>query len=128
LETPTHAYYQIAIDPEGHVNDLDRPNSILIGKTGKFNSRWEAGVDVATFKGKDFWSAEVKIPALGSGQEEILPLFGVSGDKPTKDSPWYFNICRVRKADMKEREFTAFSPTGEGGFHYMRKFAKLVPK
>ncbi len=128
LETPTHAYYQIAIDPEGHVNDLDRPNSILIGKTGKFDSRWEAGVDVATFKGKDFWSAEVKIPALGSGQEEILPLFGVSGDKPTKDSPWYFNICRVRKADMKEREFTAFSPTGEGGFHYMRKFAKLVPK
>ncbi len=128
LETPTHAYYQIAIDPEGHVNDLDRPNSIIIGKTGRYETKWEAGIDVAIFKGKDFWSVEAKIPALGAEQEELLPFFGVSGDKPTKDAPWYFNVGRVRHADTGKAQVSAFSPTGHGGFHYMKSFARLQPE
>lgn len=128
LETPTHAYYQIAIDPAGHVNDLDRPNSILIGKTGRYETKWEAGIDVAAFKGDGFWSIEAKTPVLGAQQEDLLPFFGVSGDKPSKAAPWYFNIGRVRKIDLPERQLTTFSPTGETGFHYMRKFARLEPK
>lgn len=127
LETPTHAYYQIAVDAQGHINDLDRPNSILIGKTGRYETRWEAGAQVASYRGKDHWSIEIKIPALGSGQEELLPLFGVSGDQPTHDAPWHFNIGRVRKVDLPEREISAYSPTGEGGFHYMRFFGQLTP-
>ncbi|MFO7821944.1 MAG: sugar-binding protein [Lentisphaeria bacterium] len=128
LETPSHAYYQIAIDPKGHVNDLDRPNSILIGKTGKYKTEWEAGATVATNRGKNFWSIEARIPAMGANQEKILADFGVSGDKPTKDRPWYFNVCRSRKVDMEKRYYSAFSPTGEHGFHYMRGFAKLIPQ
>lgn len=128
LETPTHAYYQIAVDAQGFINDLDRPNSILIGKTGRYESKWDAGAQVASFQGKDHWSIEIRIPALGSGQEELLPLFGVSGDKPAADSPWYFNIGRVRKVDLPQREISAFSPTGQGGFHYMRYFGQLTPQ
>jgi hypothetical protein len=128
LETPTHAYYQIAIDPQGHVNDLDRPNSILIGKTGRFETKWEAGIHVAAHRGEGYWSVEAKIPALGSAQESILPFFGISGDKPTKEAPWYFNIGRVRKVDLPQPQLTIFSPTGEVSFHYMRKFAKLQPE
>ena len=98
LETATHAYYQIAIDPEGHVNDLDRPDATMIGRTGPYNTRWQAGIDVATYRGDDFWNVEVRVPALGAGQEEILPDFGIAGDKPSRDAPWYFNVCRVRRA------------------------------
>lgn len=128
LETPSHAYYQIAIDPEGHVNDLDRPNSIIIGKTGKYRTIWEAGATVATHQGKTFWSVEARIPAMGANQEKILPDFGVSGDKPSKDMPWHFNVCRSRKVGMDKRQYSTFSPTGEHGFHYMRGFAKLEPQ
>jgi hypothetical protein len=128
LETPTHAYYQIAIDPNGHINDLDRPNSLIIGKTGRYETKWDAGIDVAAHKGEGYWSVEVKIPALGASQESILPFFGISGDKPTKQAPWHFNIGRVRKVDLPERQLSMFSPTGEASFHFMRKFATLEPK
>lgn len=128
LETPTHAYYQIAIDPHGHVTDLNRPNSIIIGKTGKFQTQWEAGISVASHRGDDFWSLEVQVPALGADQNKILPDFGVSGDKPSKDMPWYFNLGRTRLVDLPERHFSTFSPTGESGYHYMRAFAQLIPE
>lgn len=127
LETATHAYYQIAIDPKGHVNDLDRPDASMIGKTGQYNTKWEAGLELATLQDKDFWTVELRIPALGANQEELLPNFGVAGDKPTRDAPWYFNVCRIRKAGG-ETQTSAFSPTGESGFHYMRKFARLIPE
>ncbi|MCA1810013.1 MAG: DUF4838 domain-containing protein, partial [Kiritimatiellia bacterium] len=128
LETPTHAYYQIAIDPEGHVNDLDRPGSSLIGKTGKYETKWEAGIEVAAYRGEDFWSLEIRAPALGSHQEDILPYFGISGDKPSVDAPWYFNVGRVRRAGAETPQVSAFSPTGKGGLHYMKAFARLQPE
>ncbi|MCA1808082.1 MAG: DUF4838 domain-containing protein [Lentisphaerae bacterium] len=127
LEPPSHAYYQIAIDPMGYVTDLDRPNSIIIGKTGKYKIEWESGITVAPHRGDNFWSVEVKVPALGENQGKILPDFGVSGDKPTKEAPWHFNIGRIR-VGSKGCEMSMFSPTGEEGFHYMGKFAILMPE
>lgn len=127
LETATHAYYQISIDPKGHVNDLDRPDATMIGRTGPYETKWESEIEVATRRGEDFWTVELRVPVWGSAQEEILPYSGVSGDKPTRDAPWYFNLCRIRKAGGG-RAFHAYSPTGENGFHYRRKFARLVPE
>ncbi len=129
LETPTHAYYQISIDPKGHVNDLDRPGAGMIGKAGHVdnNTVWDANMEVAAVKGKDFWSVEMRVPAMGESQEEILPDIGVAGDKPSREKPWYFNVCRIRRAGGSS-QLSAFTPTGEAGFHYRGKFARLIPE
>ncbi|MHC4873055.1 MAG: DUF4838 domain-containing protein [Planctomycetota bacterium] len=118
LETPTHSYYQIAVNPAGAVMDLDRKNTV--------ESKWVSGAVIKTYRGKNFWSIEMKVPAAGDNQEELNALYGVSGPKPTPDTPWYFNLCRVRKRD-KDYEFSAFSPTGKN-FHVLLKFAKLKIK
>lgn len=126
LESPTHAYYQLAIDPQGYVNDVDRVGA-GVGKKGKVRTVWDAGLEVATHQGDDFWSAEIRVPVLGANQEELNPDYGVSGDKPTKEAPWYFNFCRVRHAG-DELGFYGFSPTGQRGFHDLMKFGQLVPQ
>ncbi len=128
LETPTHAYYQISIDPKGLVNDLDRPGANMIGKASHTsnNTLWDADMEVATQQGKNYWTVEMRVPAMGASQEEILPNIGVAGDKPTKDAPWYFNVCRIRRAGGTS-ELSAFAPTGESGFHFRSKFASLQP-
>jgi len=118
LETPTHSYYQIAFDPKGHYIDLDRIRGV--------NMKWGSGLKMATFQGKDYWTVEVRVPVAGASQEELNPDFGVSGDKPGKDSPWYFNVCRVRKRKDK-MELSAFSPTLAKHFHKVMKFGKLEP-
>ena len=100
LETPNVSYYQLAFDPKGNMNDIKRSGAAL-GKKGKIETKWKSGVECAAYKGEDFWSVEVKIPALGESQDNLLPFFGISGDKPTKDMPWYFNVCRVRHAGDK---------------------------
>jgi hypothetical protein len=129
LETPTHAYYQISIDPKGLVNDLDRPGANMIGKANHTynNTNWDAGAEVAAYQGDKFWSVEMRVPAMGASQEEILPDFGVAGDKPSKDAPWYFNIGRIRHAGGT-LELSTFAPTGEPGFHFRAKFAGLIPE
>ncbi|MFA7157679.1 MAG: DUF4838 domain-containing protein [Kiritimatiellia bacterium] len=119
LESPSHSYYQIAIDPAGHVIDLDR-------KSG-FGSQWESGIEAVVVKNETSWSIEARLPVMGATQEELNPELGISGDKPTSDTPWYFNVCRLRKRD-KVVETSAFSPTETGGFHNVMKFGKLSVK
>ncbi len=129
LETPTHAYYQISIDPKGLVNDLDRPGAGMIGRATHINNNtlWDAGIELAAHRGDDYWSLEIRVPAMGPEQEEILPNFGVAGDKPSTAAPWYFNVCRIRRAGGG-LELSTFSPTYEGGFHFRGRFAKLLPE
>ncbi len=127
LETAAHAYYQLSIDPQGHVNDLDRPGAPMLGRTGPYNTKWNAGVEVATHRGDAFWSVELRVPAMGESQEEILPDHGVAGDKPSRERPWHFNVCRIRRAGGPP-QLSAFAPTGAGGFHYRGKFARLIPE
>jgi len=126
IETPAHCYYQIAIDPNGYLNDLSRVGA-AVGKKGKITTKWQAGIERAVFRGKDAWTMEIRVPALGPQQKDILPDFGVAGDKPSKQTPWYFNLCRVRRRG-ESVEFSAFSPTHGSGFHDIMKFAKLAPK
>ncbi len=120
LEPPGHSYYRIAIAPSGAVVDLDR----ALPKATRHE--WTAEAEVATHVGEDFWSLEVRIPAAGAEQAEVLPFQGVAGNKPSQAFPWYFNICRQRRRG-DDRELSAFSPTEQpgGDFHRPEKFARL---
>jgi len=119
LETPVHSYYQVAANPAGAVTDLDR-------KSG-FNTRWSSGARAAAQREEGAWTLEVSLPAAGENAESIDPLNGIAGAKPTPESPWFFNLCRQRIRE-KERELSAFSPTGTKGFHDLLKFGELIVK
>ncbi len=119
LETPTHSYYQIAFDPAGHRIDLDRQDGL--------HSTWSGEVEVVTARDDAGWTAEVRVPLFGSTQAELNPELGVSGDPPSREAPWYFNVGRVRKRGTS-MEASAFSPTLTTGFHEVLKFGKLTPQ
>jgi hypothetical protein len=121
LETPDHSYYQLVISPNGALLDLDCRSG------GGFNKAWNAGAKAATFRGRGFWAVEVRIPVHDStgAAQTVNPLQSVVGSKPTTKSPWYFNVCRQRRAGGT-RENTAFSPTGKKNFHVTEKFGELV--
>lgn len=116
IETQSHAYYQISINPAGVVADLDRKGGLKV--------LWSANAEVATHVADGRWSIEMRIPIADEGMNEIDPDNGVAGRRPTKVYPWYFNVCRQRVRDTGS-EFTAFSPTGGKHFHDALKFAKL---
>jgi len=117
LETQTHSYYQLAISPSGALMDLDRKN-------GRLNTLWSSQAEVATHVGDDSWSVEVRIPVAAENQEQIDPLNGVAGRRPSQTYPWYFNVCRQRVRD-NGTDLSAFSPTGKKHFHDPMKFGKL---
>ena len=116
LETQTHAYYQIAVNPAGAIIDLDR--------RGGLDTLWSSGAEVATHVGDGYWSAEVRIPVVGAEESQLNPRFAVAGRLPTRNYPWYFNVCRQRFRPTG-KEYSAFSPTGETTFHVVKKFGKL---
>ena len=113
LETESHSYYQIAINPCGAVVDLDRgaPRGQWFG--------WDSQAEVATHIADDHWTVEIRIPVT---QDENDPLHQVIGRKPTQSLPWHINVCRqrIRGEDL---EASAFSPTGTKAFHEPMKFA-----
>lgn len=119
IETQPHSYYQITISPDGYFVDLDRK--------GGLNTQWSSDIQVATYKGKDFWTVEARLPLTGDMKGSPDPLNGVAGGRPTKTYPFYFNVGRIRvRGD--NREGSLYSPTGKGNFHNVMKFAKLYVK
>ncbi|MEI6422971.1 MAG: DUF4838 domain-containing protein, partial [Lentisphaerota bacterium] len=117
LETSTHSYYQIVVNPAGALMDLDR-------KTG-INTLWKSGAEVAVGQVEGCWNIEIRIPVVDPSQEDLDPLSGVCGRIPSDTYPWYFNVCRQR-VRSNETERSAFSPTGSEGFHELMKFGKLI--
>jgi tetratricopeptide (TPR) repeat protein len=113
LETESHSYYQVAINPAGIVADLDRSAP----KTEWFT--WDSQAEVITHIADDHWTAEVRIPVT---EDDNDPLHQVIGRKPTASLPWHVNICRQRIRD-NGAEHSAFSPTGTDNFHRELKFA-----
>jgi tetratricopeptide (TPR) repeat protein len=113
LDTDSHSYYQIAVNPAGALVDLDRGAD----KSARF--RWESQAEVATHVGEDHWIVEIRIPVT---QDENDPLNQVIGRKPSVSLPWHFNICRQRIRENGS-EHSAFSPTGTKTFHEPMKFA-----
>ena len=113
LETDSHSYYQIAVNPAGALIDLDR------GTDRNNWFRWDSQAEVATHVADDHWTVEIRIPIV---QDENDPLHQVIGHKPTQSLPWHINVCRQR-IRKNGSEYSAFSPTGTTGFHQPMKFA-----
>ena len=118
LETESHSYYQIVVNPAGALTDLDRqaPKGSRYG--------WQSQAEVATRVGEDHWTVEIRIPVVDRTDD---PLHQVVGHKPTNGLPWHFNLCRQRLRPTGQ-EHSAFSPTGAKSFHEPLKFAKLYVK
>ncbi|MGC9319072.1 MAG: hypothetical protein ACP5KN_13650, partial [Armatimonadota bacterium] len=112
LETESHSYYQIAVNPAGALIDLDR------GADRAHWFGWASQAEVATQVADDHWTVEIRIPVT---QDENDPLHRVIGRKPTQSLPWHINICRQRIRETGA-EYSAFSPTGTEGFHVPMKF------
>ena len=113
LDTDSHSYYQIAVNPSGAMVDLDRGAS----RNNWFN--WSSQAEVATLVADDHWTVEIRIPVT---QDKNDPLHQVVGHKPTQSLPWHINVCRQRIREDGS-EYSAFSPTGTAGFHKPMKFA-----
>jgi tetratricopeptide (TPR) repeat protein len=115
LETESHCYYQIAVNPAGAIIDLDR------GAEKKSWFGWDSQAEVATRVAEDHWTVEIRIPVV---QDENDPLHQVVGRKPISSLPWFFNVCRQRIRESGA-EYSAFSPTGKSTFHDTLKFGHL---
>jgi hypothetical protein len=116
IETQTHGFYQLAINPAGLVLDMDHQ--------GGAKPAWSSGASIATYTGDGFWSVEIRLPVPGDLQGDVDPLNGITGRKPAGTYPWYFNICRQRIRDGKTERF-AFSPTDKPDFLDPAKFGRM---
>lgn len=122
LETADHAYYQIVINPAGAVVSLDRGYGII---TDGVNRLWLPDAEIATHPAQDGWQLEIRIPVRPPVDPRHDPLRGVVGRPPVSESPWFFNVCRLRIREGGV-ESSAFAPTKSGGFHNMAAFGKLL--
>lgn len=121
LEPPGHSYYQICVNPAGIVTDLDK------SLKGKDLFNWDSEIEVKTSVDENnaTWRAEIKMPLKGKDQSFILPYEGVSGDRPTRTMPWYFNVSRHVPRENGEL-ILEYSPslTQDAECH-LDKFARL---
>jgi len=117
LETSSHSYYRITVNPAGILIDADCGEGVT-------NMAWVSGAEAAVFHGEGYWSAEIRVPLAGQGARLLDPLVGVDGRPPTADFPWYFNVGRQRVRDGKV-ERAAFSPTGSDELAVPERFAEL---
>ena len=129
IETDKHSYYQIVINPAGYIINMDR------GTDKAHWSKWSAQAEVATHRGDDFWSVEMKLPVTASDED---PLHQIIGSMPFKSRadvlasgkgtslPWYFNLFRKR-AGSPDEETSAFSPLEPDAktFHETLKFGEI---
>jgi hypothetical protein len=113
LDTDSHCYYQIAVNPAGALIDLDR------GADKSAWYRWQSQAEVATHVAEDHWTVEIRIPVTDDDND---PLNRVVGRKPSQSLPWHINICRQR-VRANGSEYSAFSPTGVASYHAPMKFA-----
>lgn len=117
IETEQNSYYQIAINPKGAMADLNRAG-------GKKTFRWDSQAEVATTINEKGWNIEVRFPVIADTND---PFHQILGRRPLKNLPWYFNVCR-QDVQKNGTAHSAFSPTGEKGFHVPSRFAKLYYK
>ena len=120
LETTTHAYYRIRVNPAGVVEEADMGDGVE-------ELRWRSGSDVAVHQGEDYWSVEIRLPIGGDGLREEEPLSGIDGRMPSRAFPWYFNVGRQRVRDGEVQRLS-FALTGSEAFEVPERFAELWSK
>ncbi len=97
-------YVQIVINADGVVFDLYKK----FPGTSESDITWNSGAVCKTFKGKDFWSLEAKIPLVN------LPVDAPEGN-------WKFHIARSRACTGEAYSFVK----GIKSFHDIEKFYTL---
>lgn len=114
LESDTHSFYQIVVNPAGAVFSRD------LSMEGHPN--WDAQAEAAAQIGDESWTAEVKIPlARNSGD----PVHQVNyQQRPGAGSPWAFNIIRARVVEGETRR-SAFSEADDLDVSHPAAFGTL---
>jgi hypothetical protein len=105
--TPEKQVYQLVFNSLGTIRSFK--------KEGKVNTPWDAKAVVKTFRGKDFWSAELK-----------LPLSSMTKSKDFLGDIWGMNFCRARRTVAPD-QYSCWSPTF-GDFHRPERFGRIVIK
>ena len=100
LETDSHSYYQIAVNPAGALVDLDR----AAGKSSRF--RWESQAEVATHIAEDHWNVEIRIPVT---DDENDPLNQVIGRKPSPELAVALQHLSAKNSQEGFRAFGVFA-------------------
>ncbi|MBC7328414.1 hypothetical protein H5T87_09935 [bacterium] len=100
------SYLHFAVNPLGsRWNQIDA--------SGQPGTPWDW--QAKAFIGKDFWSAEIRIP------------FTVLGRQPKEGEQWLFNIGRNIFTGPASEHFTCWPPL-KSGFHELQNFALLTFK
>ena len=119
IETGTHSYYEIAVNPAGAVFEADRAEGGSV--------EWRSGALVGVQKGSDFWSVEIRLPIMGAGARVLDPMSGIDGGRPSDLYPWFFNAGRQRvRGDIVE--FSSLFPTGQPDLHNLEAAGKMWGK
>ena len=107
FSTPDKKCFQLVFNSLGTARSFS--------KEGKKNIPWDAKAVVKTFRGKNFWSAEVKLSlgAMYKGKEFLGDIWGM-------------NFCRHR-CTVHPDEYTCWSPTF-GDFHRPERFGRIIIK
>jgi hypothetical protein len=121
LETQTHSYYRIAVNPAGAMLDVD----MSVGGGG--NKAWSSGAMAAVRQSGTGWTVELRVPWAGEMARNLNPLKGINGRMPTPIYPWSVNVCRQRVRDGKVQR-AAWSPTGTNRFDDVMKFGTMYVK
>ncbi|MCA1808942.1 MAG: DUF4838 domain-containing protein, partial [Lentisphaerae bacterium] len=100
LESPSHSYYQIEINPDGKVYDADRAGG------GRVITRWASMAEARTEHGADYWRVTLRLPVAIVGREgaEGDPMNYVIAPELDSGAAWYFNLARRRKRPGLENQ------------------------
>ncbi len=117
FETQAHSYYRITLSPAGVLVDADCAN-------GAVEPLWTSGAAAAVHVGTNYWSAEVRVPIAGEGDQIVDPLIGVEGRMPSDLFPWYFNVGRQRVRNGVIERLSLFK-TGTPEFDEVSEFGRM---
>lgn len=121
LETNTHSYYEIAVNPAGAVYEFDHGNPDV-------GAKWSSASAIAVHRGEGFWSVELRVPVAGEGASALDATKGIDGSNPRELFPWHFNIVRQRVRDAKVQRLAYAVPKGESKINDPVTFAKMWGK
>ncbi len=106
------SYFEIEVNPLGTVVDLAcRKNRSGYAK----DFAWDCeGLRTVVRRTADGWTAEFSIP-----------FASLIAEAPRAGTKWRVNFCRIDRPENRERELTAWSPTGLRQFHVPQRFGVL---
>jgi Carbohydrate family 9 binding domain-like len=107
------SYFEFEVNPLNAVLDL----VIRRNRSGLLKDfTWRcAGLRTAVLRTELGWNAEFSIP-----------FRSLIAEPPPPGAQWRVNFCRIDRPDGKERELSAWAPTGQPRFHLPERFGHLT--